>query len=71
MAADPLDDARRRADDVVRTARDALYVGVGLGLLAFQATQVRRRELERDLGVRVPPTPAELSRLRRRLPGLP
>jgi hypothetical protein len=32
-------------DEVGRRARDALYVGVGLGVLAFQKVQVRRREL--------------------------
>jgi hypothetical protein len=33
------------ADEVGRRAIDALYVGVGLGVLAFQKVQVRRREL--------------------------
>jgi hypothetical protein len=60
MATEPLDDVRR-------AARDTLYVGVGLGLLAFQALQVRRRELERELGVPVPPTPADIGRLLGRL----
>jgi hypothetical protein len=32
-------------DEIGRRARDALYVGVGLGVLAFQKAQVRRREL--------------------------
>jgi hypothetical protein len=62
MPDDPLADVRR-------AARDTLYVGVGLGLLAFQAAQVRRRELERDLGVPVPPGPAEVRRLLGRLTG--
>jgi hypothetical protein len=55
--------------DVRRAARDTLYVGVGLGLLAFQAAQVRRRELEQELGVPVPPGPAEVRRLLERLAG--
>jgi hypothetical protein len=62
MASEPLDDVRR-------AARDSLYVGVGLGLLAFQAAQVRRRELERQLGVPVPPRPTELPRLLGRVTG--
>jgi hypothetical protein len=32
--------------DVTRLAKDALYVTVGLGVLAFQKAQVRRRELQ-------------------------
>ena len=36
----------QRAADV---AKDATYVGVGLGLLAFQRAQVQRREIERAL----------------------
>jgi hypothetical protein len=62
MPDDPLGDVRR-------AARDTLYVGVGLGLLAFQAAQVRRRELERDLGVPVPPGPSDVRRLLGRLAG--
>jgi DNA anti-recombination protein RmuC len=30
--------------------KDAGYVAVGLGVIAFQRTQVRRRELEKQLG---------------------
>jgi hypothetical protein len=60
MAADPLDDIRNGA-------RDAVYTGVGLGILGFQRLQVRRRELERALGVGLPPTPDSLGRLVGRL----
>ncbi|MCD9623336.1 hypothetical protein [Rhabdothermincola salaria] len=62
MADDPLHEAGR-------VARETLYVGVGLGLLGFQALQVRRRELERELGVAVPPRPADLTRLLDRIAG--
>ena len=62
MPGDPLDDLRA-------SARDALYVGVGLGVLGFQRLQVQRRELERALGVGVPPGRAELARLVGRLTG--
>jgi hypothetical protein len=33
------------AEEVGRRVRDVVYVGVGLGVLAFQKVQVRRREL--------------------------
>jgi len=36
-------------DRLTETARDSLHIGVGLGILAFQAIQVRRRELEEQL----------------------
>jgi hypothetical protein len=52
-----------------RVAANSLYVGVGLGLLTVQAVQVRRRQLERDLGLPVPPRPADLSRLLGRVTG--
>jgi hypothetical protein len=34
---------------VTHTARDAMYVAVGLGLLGFNQAQVRRRELTSTL----------------------
>ncbi len=37
------------ADKVVAAARDAAYVTIGFGVLAFQQAQVRRRELESQL----------------------
>src|ERR1700722_6594209 len=36
-------------EDIVGTARDAAYVAVGLGVLAFQRAQVRREELLKAL----------------------
>jgi hypothetical protein len=36
-------------DDILGTARDAAYVAVGLGVLAFQRAQVRRQELIKAL----------------------
>ena len=35
-----------------RLAREALYIGVGAGVLAFQRLQVQRRELEKELNRR-------------------
>jgi hypothetical protein len=60
MAPDPLDDIRRGARDVV-------YTGVGLGILGFQQLQVRRREIEKSLGVELPTSPDALGRLVGRL----
>jgi hypothetical protein len=36
-------------EDIFNTARDAAYVTVGLGVLAFQRAQVRRNELVKAL----------------------
>jgi hypothetical protein len=41
---------REIQDGIVRTARDAAYVAVGLGVLGFQRAQVRRQELAKRLG---------------------
>lgn len=35
-------------DAVANVAREATYTGVGLGLLAYQRFQTRRREIERE-----------------------
>ena len=40
----------RMADDLAAKARDAGYVAVGFGVLAFQKLQVRRRELVKEVG---------------------
>ena len=37
-------------EEISKTARDALYVAVGLGVLGFQRAQVRRQELVKQLG---------------------
>jgi hypothetical protein len=37
------------AQRAVDLAKDATYVGIGLGLLTFQRAQVQRREAERAL----------------------
>jgi len=41
--------ARSPIDDVTSTAKDAAYVSVGLGLIAFQRLQVRRNELHKAI----------------------
>ena len=37
-------------EKLVAVARDAAYVSIGFGVLAFQQAQVRRRELEKTVG---------------------
>lgn len=37
-------------DRIVTAARDAAYVTIGFGVLAFQQAQVRRREIEKVVG---------------------
>jgi hypothetical protein len=41
------------AEEIGRRITDTIYVGVGLGVLAFQRAQVRRRELSARLDQRV------------------
>jgi len=41
--------ARSPIDDLTSAAKDAAYVSVGLGLIAFQRLQVRRNEVSKAL----------------------
>jgi len=43
-------DLAKTAQDVTRTAQEAAYVAVGLGILGFQKAQVRRNELVKRFG---------------------
>lgn len=40
---------RLPVDDLTNTVKDAAYVSVGLGVIAFQRFQVRRQELSKAL----------------------
>ncbi len=51
--ADMTDDRTASARSLGRVAKDALLVGVGLGLISVQRAQVHRREITRLLGPRV------------------
>lgn len=42
-------DIKDITDEITKTARDAAYVVVGLGVLGFQRAQVRRQELSKRL----------------------
>lgn len=37
--------------DLTKTLKDAAYIAVGFGVIAFQKTQVRRREFEQQFGL--------------------
>lgn len=43
--------AEATVNDITKTLKDAAYVAVGFGVIAFQKAQVRRRELEKQYGV--------------------
>jgi ElaB/YqjD/DUF883 family membrane-anchored ribosome-binding protein len=38
-----------RLDTIDKTLRDGLYIGIGLGVIAFQKAQVQRQELRKQL----------------------
>jgi hypothetical protein len=42
--------ARSPFEEVTKALQDAAYVGVGLGVMAFQRAQVRRQELQKQVG---------------------
>lgn len=44
--------ARTPVDDLANAVKDAAYVSVGLGVIAFQRLQVRRNELNKALSGR-------------------
>ena len=44
---------RTPVEDLTNAAKDAAYVSVGLGVIAFQRLQVRRNEVAKALSERV------------------
>jgi hypothetical protein len=46
-------------DKVVTLAKDAAYTTVGFGVLAFQKTQVRRREITEEIQAKLPAVATE------------
>src|SRR5580700_8662721 len=51
-------------EDVTKTAKDAAYVAVGLGVMTFQRAQVRRRELVELARKQLPAFEGQLSEVR-------
>jgi len=52
--------AHTPVEDLAEVVKDAAYVSVGLGLLAFQRLQVRRNELSKALSTPVEETKGTL-----------
>ena len=52
--------ARSPIDDVADAVKDAAYVSVGLGVIAFQRLQVRRHELKKALSGQASDSPGAL-----------
>ena len=53
--------------DVTKTAKDALYVTVGLGVIGLQKAQVRRREIARQVETQLSETSEQLQKLARQV----
>ncbi len=47
-------------EDLTKTVKDALYITVGLGVIAFQRAQVQRQELRKQVEERLPEPAREL-----------
>jgi hypothetical protein len=52
-------------DDLASVVKDATYVTVGLGVIAFQRFQVRRKELEKEIAERLKTVEERVGSLRR------
>ncbi|MEY2571211.1 MAG: hypothetical protein QOE63_1561 [Acidimicrobiaceae bacterium] len=50
-----------KSEDITKAVKDALYVSVGLGVLAFQKAQVQRQELRKQLKGQVGDARTQLS----------
>jgi gas vesicle protein len=53
--------------DVTKTVKDAAYVTVGIGVLAFQKAQVGRRELTKQVETQLSGTSEHVQRLARKV----
>jgi hypothetical protein len=55
--------------DVTKTVKDAAYVTVGLGVLAFQKAQVGRRELTKQVETQLNETTTQVKGLAKKVEG--
>jgi prefoldin subunit 5 len=55
--------------DVTKTAKDAAYVTVGLGVLAFQKAQVARRDLSKQVETHLTATTEQVKGLSKKVEG--
>ena len=53
--------------DVTKTVKDAAYVTVGIGVLAFQKAQVGRRELTKQVETQLSETGEQVQRLAKKV----
>jgi len=53
--------------DVTKTVKDAAYVTVGIGVLAFQKAQVGRRELTKQVETQLTETGEQVQRLAKKV----
>jgi prefoldin subunit 5 len=55
--------------DVTKTVKDAAYVTVGLGVLAFQKAQVARRDLTKQVETQLTQTGEQVQKLSKKVEG--
>jgi prefoldin subunit 5 len=55
--------------DVTKTVKDAAYVTVGLGVLAFQKAQVARRDLTKQVETQLTQTGEQVQKLSKQVEG--
>jgi len=55
--------------DVTKTVKDAAYVTVGLGVLAFQKAQVARRDLTKQVETQLTVTTEQVQKLSKKVEG--
>ena len=55
--------------DVTKTVKDAAYVTVGIGVLAFQKAQVGRRELTKQVETQLSQTTSQVKGLSKKVEG--
>ena len=55
--------------DVTKTVKDAAYVTVGLGVLAFQKAQVARRDLTKQVETQLSQTSTQVKDLQKKVEG--
>ena len=55
--------------DVTKTVKDAAYVTVGLGVLAFQKAQVARRDLTKQVETQLNQTGEQVQKLSKKVEG--
>ena len=55
--------------DLRKTVKDAVYITIGVGVLAYQRAQVRRRELQQQVEAQLAGTGEQLQKLTKQVEG--